>query len=48
VQAAGRGVRHAEDWCITMITDANFGQFYRRATFPKWFEDAIRRQQTFK
>ncbi|MHA2265806.1 MAG: helicase C-terminal domain-containing protein [Candidatus Thorarchaeota archaeon] len=36
VQAAGRGVRHKDDWCVTYIADGCYPQV---APFtPKWFE----------
>lgn len=39
VQAAGRGVRHAEDYCVTYIADGTWYQVQRYA--PKWFQDAV-------
>jgi len=36
VQAAGRGVRHAKDWCVTYICDGTWGQLEEYT--PKWFE----------
>ncbi len=34
-QAAGRGVRHAKDYCVTYIVDGTYPQVHRFA--PKWF-----------
>jgi Rad3-related DNA helicase len=36
VQAAGRGVRHAGDWCITYVADGVFPQIV--PYLPDWFE----------
>jgi Rad3-related DNA helicase len=41
VQAAGRAVRSADDWAITIVADAAFWGFLKRARFPAWFKDAI-------
>lgn len=44
VQMAGRGVRHKEDWCRTVILDSQFqtGVWSRgRSMFPGWFREAI-------
>ena len=44
VQMAGRGVRHKEDYCRTVILDSQFadGLWYRAgALFPKWFREAV-------
>ena len=41
VQAAGRGVRHIEDWCVTYICDGCWGQVEEYT--PEWFAvDRIR------
>ena len=36
VQAAGRGVRHADDWCVTYIADGLFPKV--KEFCPEWFE----------
>jgi len=36
VQAAGRGVRHSEDWCVTYICDGTWSQL--DPYVPQWFE----------
>ena len=41
VQAAGRGVRSEDDWCVTWIVDAQFKSFLGRARFPEWFRESI-------
>ena len=43
VQAAGRGMRSADDHCVTYIADSNFGWFYRAnpGLFPGWFREAV-------
>lgn len=44
VQMAGRGVRHKDDWCRTVILDSQFssGVWSRgRHLFPTWFREAI-------
>lgn len=44
VQMAGRGVRHKDDWCRTVILDSQFesGVWLRgRMLFPQWFREAI-------
>lgn len=43
VQMTGRGVRHAEDHCISYILDGQFGRLYRewRRIFPRWWTDAL-------
>lgn len=44
VQMAGRGVRHKEDWCRTVILDSQFrdGLWKEGAIlFPGWFREAI-------
>lgn len=44
VQMAGRGVRHKEDWCKTVILDSQFkdGLWQQGAIlFPRWFKEAI-------
>ena len=35
VQAAGRGVRHKNDWCVTYICDGTWGQV--EPYVPQWF-----------
>jgi len=41
VQAAGRGVRHIDDWCVTYIVDGCWGQV--EPYVPQWFAvDRIR------
>lgn len=45
VQATGRGVRNADDWCDTWILDGQFSAFWRgggRRLLPEWWRDAIR------
>lgn len=39
VQACGRGSRHEKDWCLTLVTDDNIGNFrnYARRFAPKWW-----------
>lgn len=46
VQATGRGMRHADDRCVTYILDRQFVSFYRRNRwlFPKWWKDAVNQQ----
>lgn len=46
VQATGRGMRHADDWCVTYILDRQFIAFYRRNRwlFPRWWKDALDQQ----
>ena len=41
VQAAGRGVRSDDDWCITWIVDAQAKSFFNRARFPEWFRESV-------
>lgn len=44
VQMAGRGVRHKDDWCTTVVLDSQFegGVWSRgRWLFPPWFREAI-------
>lgn len=43
VQATGRGMRSADDFCVSYILDSAFGEFYRRnlAAFPRWWRDAL-------
>lgn len=44
VQMAGRGVRHKDDWCRTVILDSQFtdGVWSRnRMLFPSWFKEAM-------
>lgn len=44
VQAAGRGVRHENDFCTIYIMDSQFGYFLKknRKFFPNYFVDAIK------
>jgi Rad3-related DNA helicase len=44
VQAAGRGVRHKDDYCTIYIMDSGFKNFLRRNRefFPDYFVDAIK------
>jgi len=44
VQAAGRGVRHENDFCTIYIMDSQFGYFLsqNKKFFPKYFVDAIK------
>lgn len=43
VQATGRGMRSADDACVSYILDSAFGEFYERnmAMFPRWWRDAL-------
>jgi len=43
VQMAGRGVRHKDDYCQTMILDSQFASVWARGKglFPRWFKEAI-------
>ena len=43
VQATGRGMRSADDTCVSYILDSAFGDFYERnaAMFPKWWREAL-------
>lgn len=44
VQMAGRGVRHKDDYCRTVILDSQFrdGLWSRGAAlFPRWFREAV-------
>lgn len=44
VQMAGRGVRHKEDYCRTVILDSQFGRgiwLRGRVMFPEWFKEAM-------
>jgi Rad3-related DNA helicase len=48
VQACGRGMRSADDWCQTIIVDDNIGWFvfkYKKF-FPKWWLEAYQRSET--
>lgn len=43
-QAAGRVCRGADDWGVTIITDASFGAREMQSTqWPRWFSDALRK-----
>lgn len=44
VQMAGRGVRHKDDWCRTVILDSQFNaNVWSRGKhlFPRWFKEAM-------
>jgi Rad3-related DNA helicase len=44
VQMAGRGVRHKDDWCRTIILDRQFesGVWLKsKSLFPQWFKEAM-------
>lgn len=43
VQATGRGMRSADDACVSYILDSAFGDFYQRnlSMFPRWWRDAL-------
>jgi Rad3-related DNA helicase len=43
VQATGRGMRSADDFCTSYILDSAFGDFYERnhAMFPRWWREAL-------
>lgn len=43
VQATGRGMRSADDFCTSYILDSAFGDFYQRnlSMFPRWWRDAL-------
>ena len=43
VQATGRGMRSADDFCTSYILDSAFGDFYQKnlSMFPKWWRDAL-------
>jgi len=43
VQATGRGMRSADDYCVSYILDSAFGDFYRRnlAAFPRWWRESL-------
>lgn len=43
VQATGRGMRSADDACVSYILDSAFGDFYERnvSMFPRWWRDAL-------
>lgn len=41
VQMFGRGMRSTTDYCLGVITDAQWPTFLRRATFSQWFLDAV-------
>lgn len=48
VQMTGRGMRHAEDHCVSYILDAEFNRIFRQdlraftPRFPSWWTDAVR------
>lgn len=44
VQMSGRGIRHKDDWCETVILDSQFGSGVwskGRGLFPQWYREAI-------
>jgi Rad3-related DNA helicase len=41
VQAAGRGVRHVEDYCDFYLLDEATEALLAKASFPEWFREAI-------
>ena len=43
VQATGRGMRSADDWCDTLILDRQFGRLWKdqKSLFPNWWADAL-------
>lgn len=43
VQATGRGMRSADDYCTSYILDSAFGEFYQRnsSMFPRWWREAL-------
>lgn len=43
VQMTGRGLRHADDRCVTYVLDAAFDEFYRKWSrlLPRWWRDSI-------
>ena len=43
VQATGRGMRAPDDFCVSYILDAAFGDFYSRniAMFPRWWRESL-------
>jgi len=42
-QMTGRGMRSADDWCISYILDGSFHELYSRnkRLFPKWWSEAV-------
>ena len=50
VQACGRGMRGADDWCETFIIDDIFADYFLRLNkkhAPRWFLDAISYEDNF-
>lgn len=43
VQGSGRGMRHADDRCVTYILDSDFDRLYgeNKSMFPEWWRDAL-------
>jgi ATP-dependent DNA helicase DinG len=43
VQMTGRGVRHADDWCVSYILDSQFSDLWNksRSMFPQWWVQAL-------
>lgn len=43
IQAAGRGVRSVDDWCVTYIIDGNISWFLpsSKRMVPEWFRESI-------
>jgi len=43
VQMAGRGVRHKDDYCRTVVLDSQFSELWKASgwLFPKWFKEAV-------
>jgi Rad3-related DNA helicase len=43
VQATGRGMRSADDYCDTYVLDANFARFYaeNKSMFPAYWKQAV-------
>jgi len=47
VQISGRGVRHAQDYCVTFILDAEAERFYSQnpGLFPAWWRWAVHKSK---
>jgi len=45
VQAAGRGVRHVDDYCDFYLLDQASEALLAKASFPEWFREAIVSEQ---
>lgn len=43
VQMTGRGVRSADDWCVTYVLDGSFYKLVKdaRGLLPRWWRDAL-------